>query len=305
MINAALAPQPIFHKTHALHPGDRIAIVAPAGPFDRDSFEAGLALLSQRYLAHYDPRIFDKHRYLAGSDARRLAELSAALENPQVRAVFCARGGYGALRLLANLPAQRADKPIIGFSDITAIHQWQQRNGGVSIHGPVLTQLGRLGSAAAERLFRLLESGRPPEALRGTATYVPGIAEGPLLGGNMSVFTRLIGTGFMPDLEGALLLLEDVGERPYRLDRMWMHLELAGVFRKISGIALGTFTHCEERDGGYSSDDVLRELAEAAGLPCVAGFPVGHGDVNEAVPLGIRVRLDASERTLTFLESAV
>jgi muramoyltetrapeptide carboxypeptidase len=168
-----------------------------------------------------------------------------------------------------------------------------------------MTQLGRLGRATSERLFSLLESSSPAQPLHGTATFVEGTVEGPLLGGNLSVFTRLLGTPFMPNLDGAVLLLEDVGERPYRLDRMWTHLELAGVFSKVSGIALGSFTQCEERDGNYTSEDLLRELAVATGLPCVAGFPIGHGDVNEPVPLGVRVRLDGAAGRLTFLESAV
>ena len=196
-------------------------------------------------------------------------------------------------------------QPLIGFSDITALHQWRQSHGIISIHGPVLTQLGRLGRSTSERLFSLLESDAPAKPLHGTDSFVEGVVEGPLLGGNLSVFTRLIGTPFMPSLEGAVLLLEDVGERPYRLDRMWTHLELAGVFRKVSGIALGSFTHCEERDATYSSQDVLRELAVATGLPCVTGLPIGHGDVNEPVPLGVRVRLDATSAQLSFLESAV
>jgi muramoyltetrapeptide carboxypeptidase len=109
----------------------------------------------------------------------------------------------------------------------------------------------------------------------------------------------------MPDLSGAILLLEDVGERPYRLDRMWTHLRLAGVFQKVSGIALGEFTLCEEKSEPWSSHDILLELARETGLPCAAGFPIGHGDVNKPVPLGVQVRLDATGRTLSFLESAV
>jgi muramoyltetrapeptide carboxypeptidase len=136
-------------------------------------------------------------------------------------------------------------------------------------------------------------------------TFFGGWAEGPLVGGNLSVLTRLLGTPFMPPLQGSVLLLEDVGERPYRLDRMWTHLQLAGVFQQVRGIALGTFTGCEEKDADYTSTDVLRELAAATGLPCAAGFPIGHGDLNEPLPLGLRVRLDADSRTLTFLESAV
>jgi muramoyltetrapeptide carboxypeptidase len=119
------------------------------------------------------------------------------------------------------------------------------------------------------------------------------------------VFTRLLGTPFMPPLEGAILLLEDQGERPYRLDRMWTHLALAGVFARVRGIALGTFTGCEEPDAPYTSAELLRELARSTGLPCAAGFPIGHGDLNEPVPLGARVRLEAGVARLTFLQAAV
>lgn len=361
-----MATPTIFHKARALRPGDSVAVIAPAGPFDRGSFESGVAVIAERYRVQYDPGIFQQNRYLAGDDHRRLEELTHALADHSIRGIFCARGGYGTMRLLQKLQPQRgadqpdraatarsditadgavarggmiaspttgaapaqsgvtADgvlvkpgvtappiakagmaKPLVGFSDITALHQWRQSQGIVSIHGPVLTQLGRLGRATSERLFSLLESNTPAEPLHGSTSFVDGFAEGPLLGGNLSVFTRLLGTPFMPALDGAVLLLEDVGERPYRLDRMWTQLDLAGVFRKISGIALGSFTHCEERDAAYSSQDVLRELAVATGLPCATGFPIGHGDINEPVPLGVRVRLDATAAQLTFMEAAV
>ena len=280
-------------------------MVAPAGPFDRDSFEAGLEVLARRYEVRYDSGIFDQFRYLAGSDDSRLQQLTDALASDAVRAVFCARGGYGAMRLLPRLPTLRAGPPLIGFSDITALHQWYQCHGLVSIHGPVVTQLGKLGEPAQERLFHLLESASSAPPLLGTATLMPGLAEGPLLGGNLSVFTRLLGTPYLPPLDGAILLLEDLAERPYRLDRMWTHMQLAGVFRKVRGIVLGTFINCEERDASYSSTDVLKELATASGLPCALGFPIGHGEANEAVPLGTRVRLDADACSLTFLEPAV
>ena len=297
-----------FRPCPALHPGDCVAVIAPASGFDRAAFDAGLALVDARYESVYGPGIFERQRYLAGSDGRRLDELNAALADPEVRALFCARGGYGATRLVGRLRAadpSAAAKLLIGFSDITALHLWMQAHGRISIHGPVLTQLGRLPQATCERLFGLLESSAPAAALRGAATYVGGVAEGPLLGGNLSVFSRVLGTPFMPPIDGAVLLLEDQGERPYRLDRMWTHLQLAGVFDRVRGIVLGTFTGCEEPDAAYGSADVLRELAEATGLPCAAGFPIGHGDVNEPVPLGAAVRLDADSATLTFLQAAV
>jgi muramoyltetrapeptide carboxypeptidase len=295
-----------FRQPPALSAGDRVAVIAPASAFDRESFEAGLAVIAARYEARYQPSILERHRYLAGEDARRLQELKAALIDPAVKAVFCARGGYGAMRVLDGLRGlQFPAKPLVGFSDITALHLWLQSSGLTSIHGPVLTQLGHLPQATRARLFALLESPSPPAALLGGDTFVAGVVEGPLLGGSLSVLTRLLGTPYLPALDGAILLLEDRGERPYRLDRMWTHLALAGVFARVRGIALGDFGGCEEPGAAYSSADVLRDLAAATALPCAAGFPVGHGDANEPVPLGARVRLDAGARSLTFLEAAV
>ncbi|MDE2050428.1 MAG: LD-carboxypeptidase, partial [Gammaproteobacteria bacterium] len=262
---------PRYRAFPALRPGDPVVAIAPAGPFDRASFEAGLEIIARRYEVHYDPGILTRQRYLAGSDARRLGELWRALADTGSRAVFCARGGYGMLRLLAGLEGVApVPKPVIGFSDITALHQLLQRQGLVSVHGPNLTQLSRLDGSAQTRLCEILESEAPAGELAGVETYVGGTAEGPLLGGNLSMLTRLLGTPFLAPLEGAVLLLEDVGERPYRLDRMWTHLALAGVFRQVRGIVLGEFIGCEEKDAEYSSADVLRELAVGTGLPCAA-----------------------------------
>lgn len=312
--NPRSVPAQQFRKPHAVRAGDTVAVVAPAGPLDRAGLEAGIAALGGRYRVRYDESIYSRQRYLAGDDDRRLAELTNALADPEIKAVFCARGGYGAMRLLPRLDswAQMANarmaltKPLIGFSDITALHQWFQSNGLVSIHGPVLNQLGRLPAGTSRRLISLLESTAPAEPLVGTETYVGGTVDGPLLGGNLAVFTRLLGTPFMPDLEGAILMFEDLSEAPYRLDRMWTHLELAGVFRKVKGVVLGQFIGCEPLNGGYTAAEVLRDLAAATGLACATGFPIGHGDdVNEPVPFGVRVRLDADAKRLTFLEAAV
>jgi muramoyltetrapeptide carboxypeptidase len=301
-VTAAFQPLPPLRR------GDRVAVIAPASGFERSAFESGLAVIAERYHVEHGAGIFERHRYLAGSDERRLAELHGAFADPGIRAVFCARGGYGATRLLRRLAGvvpPGAPKPLIGFSDITALHLWLQRHGRRSIHGPVLTQLARLPAATAARLLALLETASPAPPLQGSQTYVDGIAEGVLLGGNLSVFSRMLGTAFMPSLDGAILLLEDQGERPYRLDRMWTHLEIAGVFARVRGIALGSFTACEEPGGDYTSADLLRELAVGTGLPCAAGFPIGHGEVNEPLPLGVRVRLDAGAARLSFLEAAV
>lgn len=293
-----------FRPLPRLSPGDTVSVVAPSGPFDREGFEKGLARLAARYQPKVPPDLFERHRYLAGTDARRLHELQHALDDRGSKAVFTARGGYGAMRLLPSLRLG-SDVPLIGFSDVTAVHALAQREGLRSVHAPVLTQLATQSDEVVARLWSLLESPAAPPPFTGLTTYRAGLAEGPLLGGNLSVLTRLLGTPYLPSLEGAVLLLEDVGERPYRLDRMWTHLALAGVFKQVKGIALGEFTGCEEKDAPYGSAEVLRSLAEETGLPCAAGLPIGHGQVNVAVPLGARVRLDAGAGTLTFLEGLV
>jgi muramoyltetrapeptide carboxypeptidase len=293
----------VVQKPPRLRPADRVSIIAPAGPFDRESFEAGFDVLARRYEPVFDPGLYSSTRYLAGDDDRRLSELHHALRDDRTRAVFCARGGYGAMRLLKRLQLDSTPlKPLIGFSDITSLHLALLARGRTSIHGPVLTQLAKQPPDSLERLYALLESDQPAPPLLGTRTLVPGRARGRLVGGNLSVLTRLLGTPYFPDLRGALLFLEDVGERPYRLDRMWTHLDLAGAFTGAAGIVLGDFTRCEEPQADYTSDTILGELARATNLPCAAGFPFGHSDINHALPHGCLAELDSDARTLTFLE---
>lgn len=295
-----------WFKPQALRPGDPLRLIAPSGPFDRASFDVGLARVSSRYRPLFEETLFSRARYLAGSDAVRGAGLQSALEDAQVPGLLAARGGYGATRLLPSLKLPDAHTPLLmGFSDITALHALFQREHRLSLHAPVLTQLGRQPEEVFERWVRLCEAAEPAPALQGTTPLVSGVVEGRLMGGNLEVFSRLIGTPFLPDLTGALLLLEDVGERPYKLDRLWTHLRLAGVFERVAGIVLGDFTGCEEKGADYTSAELLAELVRETGLPCAAGFPIGHGAVNLPVPLGGMARLDAGEGTLSFLEPLV
>lgn len=227
-----------------------------------------------------------------------MVDLQHAFDDASLRAVFTARGGYGSARLLPKLRLSRA-VPLIGFSDITSLHCAMQTRGQRSLHAPVLTQLGKSPNDVVDRLFAIL-SGATPPPLEAARVIVPGRAEGPLLGGNLSVLTRLIGTPWWPSLRGAVLLLEDVGERPYRIDRMLTHLKLSGLLEGVVGLALGEFTDCD--DATYPLTEVLDELVRDLGLPCVAGLRIGHGDVNQAAPLGARVRLDADAGRLEWLE---
>src|SRR5579872_4128498 len=147
-----MSPTPRYRAFPALRPGDPVVVVAPASPFDRASFDAGLEIIARRYQVRYDAGLLTRQRYLAGSDERRLGELAGALADTQSRAVFCARGGYGMMRLLPRVESLTvAAKPVVGFSDITALHQLLQRRGLISVHGPVLTQLGRLDAQAHTR----------------------------------------------------------------------------------------------------------------------------------------------------------
>jgi muramoyltetrapeptide carboxypeptidase len=287
-----------------LRPGDRIAIVSPSSPVDPELLGLGVARLAERYTPVLDKHVFDAERYLAGADAVRAKAFRQALTDPDIRAIFCSRGGSGAGRLLPLLDlASAPSKLVIGCSDVTVLHAGFQSHGRSSVHGPVVTQTAEQPQLVLERLFQLLE-GDLPQPITGATPLVSGVAEGPLLGGNLAVFATLLGTSWLPDTRGAVLLLEDDGEQPYRLDRLWTHLRNAGLFAGLSGIALGDFTNCERPGASFAVRDVLRTLAEETGLPCALGFPVGHGPINMPLSLGTRVRLDADAGTLTPLEAA-
>ncbi len=294
-----------------LRPGDAVSIVAPSGPFDRATFERGLAVVSSMgFTPRFDDRIFSRWRYLAGPDEARRALWEEAVADPETTALWCARGGYGATRLLGSLSLRTLvsrPKLLVGFSDVTALHAAVNARGLRSLHGPVVTQLSGQPPEVLDRLRRALLSAQPPAPLAALPArrLVPGTATGLLFGGNLAVFSRLAGTPYLPSLSGAVLLLEDVGERPYRIDRMWTHLRAAGAFDGLRGVAVGDLVRCEEPEGDYSALDVVEDLCRELGVPAAAGFPVGHGNVNHPVPLGARVRLDAEAGTLDFLEGAV
>jgi muramoyltetrapeptide carboxypeptidase len=292
-----------------LKPGDALSVIAPSGPVPRARFEAGAKILGTRYRLVHDERIFERAGLFAGTDAARLAELEAAFASPATKGVIVARGGYGLTRLVARITPERlrsAAKPIIGFSDVTALHGAAARQGLVTIHGPVVTQLGDLDVTDIEALYALLEEPAAPPPFIRLETLTPGAAEGPVLGGNLEVLTRLIGTPHLPALAGAILFIEEVGERPYRIDRQLTHLRASGALDGLKGIVCGTFDKCDppEPDGPTALDAVL-DCATTLKVPAVAGFPAGHADRNRAFPLGARARLDAHDGRLEFLEGAV
>jgi len=289
---------PAPSKPAPLVAGDVVAVIAPCGPVPKDRLELGLAFLRDRgFEVRWDAAGFDSWRYLAGDDDRRRAEMAAAMLDPEVRCVWVARGGYGAMRLLPRLPWDDVPSPrwLVGFSDATALHEaWQTRGPGAgAVHGPNVVTLGRVGGTDRDQTFGLLMGTLPAPALgaQGLRSIRPGVAEGPLRGGNLSLVTRALGTPWSVDLRGAVLFLEDVGERPYRLDRMLTHLELAGVGDAVEGVVLGDFTDCEDSMADHCAMDVVEERLARWGVPVVAGYPAGHGVRCRPLPLGVQVRL--------------
>lgn len=274
--------------------------MAPSGPFEREDFDAGVAWLRERYEVRCDADIFARQGYLAGGDARRARELRDAIADPDAAAILCARGGYGATRLLAQLdPEEVARNPkwLIGFSDVTALHALWARAGIASWHASMVLALGRADDEERRAWVRALEGELP--TLEGLESIGRGgEARGPLIGGNLAVLTALLGTPHAPPIDGAVLLLEDVGERPYRVDRMLTSLRLAGWFERVAAVVVGEFVQCHEGEEGVTVEDVLRERLGDLEVPVLLGVPSGHGERNVALPLG-RVA-SVSESALRF-----
>lgn len=288
-----------------LAPGARVALVAPAGPL-RGSGELDASIAHARALgwdAEPAPHVLSRDGYLAGTDAERAEDLNAALRDDRIDGVWCVRGGYGAMRILPALDYEalrRRPKALLGYSDITAIHAAiGTRCGLISYHAP--TARGALSGFSRDSLVRAVVEQRDPCGVaNGTLTLRSGRAEGRLVGGNLALLAALAGTPYAPDYTDAILVLEDVGEATYRIDRMLRQLILSGDLARVAGLAFGHFT-----DGPDPIDvasrplaDVLRETAEIAGVPALFGIPLGHVDDQWTIPLGARAELDADSGTL-------
>ncbi len=295
-----------------LLPGEMIAIVAPATCIDRKLLLEGAAkIASWGHPVCFDERVTKQDRFLAGTDKDRAESLLMAAKNPLVRVIWCARGGYGVPRILEHLEKikfpevlRRNPKILIGYSDITALQflLWE-KIGLKTIHGPVMATNNFLKMPkSAEKNLRELLSGKirlgresytakwKTRALAPIKREVTGV----LLGGNLTLLTNLAGTPWQPDLRGAILLLEDCGEAPYRIDRMLTHLWNAGMLKSVRAVMVGDMTTDVVLKSGQSKNawkDVLRDRLVERGIPVVTGLPVGHGERNEPLPLGVRVRI--------------
>lgn len=296
-----------------LRAGSRVALIAPAGPVTEERIERAQARCRELGL---DPVLGrgarEQAAYLAGPDAVRARDLQAALDDPEIDAIWALRGGYGAMRILPMLdlsPMLTRPRPYIGYSDNTTLHLALARQGVVSVHGPHPgEEITSFTDECFRRvLFEPMPAGvlpLPPGAPR-PATLVNGVAEGELIGGNLSLVAATCGTPAAMTAEGRIVFLEEVGEAGYRIDRLLAQLRLSGALDGAVGLAFGQFTEIPEYRLDRPVVDVLAEYAEELGLPAVAGFPIGHVPDNWTLPLGVRARLDASAGTLELLDRAV
>ncbi|HET6798313.1 MAG TPA: LD-carboxypeptidase [Gemmatimonadales bacterium] len=308
-----------------LRPGSRIALIAPAGPLlERDDLTRAQELCRA---LDYEPIVgenaFQRLGYLAGADDDRLADLNWALQDSSISAIWCIRGGYGVTRILERVdyPAMaRQPKALLGFSDISALlNAVTTATGVVTFHGPVArASMPAFSRSHFEQVLTRAEPagrlGRLPQPADVLVSHQDrlvclhgGVAEGALLGGNLTLLQCLIGTPWFPDLDGAILFLEDVGEHLYRVDRALAHLRTVGAFARLAGVVVGRFTELDRggRDGAMGFDQVLATYLGALRVPVAYGFPVGHIEAQWTLPLGIRARLDADACELELLEAAV
>ena len=304
-------------RPRALGPGSRVALVAAAGPMPEGGVDRAIDRVSS---FGWEPVAgkFCRGRcgYLSGTDDERAADMNAALADPTIDAIWFLRGGYGTMRILDRIDwsaLARHPKALIGFSDNTAVHLAAQRAGVVSFHGPH-PHTPEFPDFARDTFLPVLTQAWPagvlpfPSGSAGRAeTLRAGDAQGPLVGGNLSLLASTLGTPYSVQPRGAILFLEEVGENVYRLDRLLSHLKLAGVLDQVAGIAIGAITEVpdEGRGGLPTVAELLHDRLGGLGVPIATGFPFGHVDDNWTLPLGVRARLDADAGTLAVLEPAV
>jgi muramoyltetrapeptide carboxypeptidase len=302
-----------LRRPRALVPGDRITVVAPASPFDRNDLDAGVGeLRSIGFEPVIDESLYLRTGYLAGDARTRAAALKRAWDDDTAAAIMAARGGYGSVQLLPYLdPSHLGAKVFIGSSDLTSLQIWLlQRARMVTFHGPMLA--GRFGRGAEgydrDVFVRALTRGEPLGELPAPAleTLVTGEAAGMLVGGNLTQLAASLGTPYAFDPpSGSVLFLEDVAERPYRIDRLVTQLALSGVLARASAVVLGTFPGCDEPGGSCTARQTLAALFGEFHGPVVVGLPAGHVDGPAlTLPLGVRTRVIASETPRVVIEEA-
>lgn len=300
-------------RPRCLVKGDLIGIVAPASPVSQEQLERSFSFLEQLGLRYkVGKSVYASQGYLAGTDEERLADLHEMFSDAEVNGIFCAGGGYGSARYAEQLDMEMiAENPKVfwGFSDITYIHTAiRQGTGLVTFHGPMLAscvareEFDDLSSKMFGQLFAPVEVFYS-QAISPLKAIVGGVAEGEVVGGNLTQLANSLGSEFEIRTNQKLLFLEDVGEEPYKVDRLLNQLRLAGKLREAAGIIIGDFSKAEAANpqATLALDEVFSHYFSKLDKPVVKGFRMGHCEPNIAIPLGVKGRLDADELTLTIL----
>lgn len=315
-IAAAGAALPAFPATmrrpRALRPGDRVGLISPASPLSDGELVQSIEHVRSLGLEPVVGRYAGASTgYLAGTDEQRASDFNVMARDPAIRGIIATRGGYGTMRILDALDygaIANDPKVIVGFSDVTALlNAVALRSGVVTFHGPLAGRLSKWDSVTRGYFERICMSARPPGTLVAPDAHVlaSGQARGRIAGGNLSLVCALIGTPWSVPFGDALLVLEDVEEQPYRIDRMLTQLRLAGAFRAARGVLFGACTDCRADGPSLSADEVLADRLGHLDRPVLAGVPVGHIPEQWVMPIGIEARLDATNRRLELLEPAV
>jgi muramoyltetrapeptide carboxypeptidase len=307
-------------KPVKLGPGSTVAIIAPAGPPKSDRLRKGRKFLEKHgYKIRIMPQVRRKFGYLAGNDRMRAQAIADSFADDSIDGILAARGGYGCLRLLRHIDfdvIRRNPKALVGYSDLTALLlSIYKACGLVTFHGPMAAiEFGRpLRNYTVEHFFRAIESPAPLGAIARPIGYKlgtinRGIAEGVIIGGNLSLMARMVGTGFQPPFRDKIVFIEDTEEEPYRLDAYLAQLFLSTDIADAAGFIIGEMTRTEPRYGhlkGWSADQVIKDYFGRMAQPIITGFPCGHGKEKITVPIGTRVRIDADKKMVEFLESGV
>ncbi|WP_079912075.1 LD-carboxypeptidase [Paenibacillus sp. 32352] len=302
-------------KPPHLLPGDTVGITAPASWGDREQIRAASACLERLGLqVRLGDTLSGQHGYLAGTDDERARELNGMFADPEIKAIICARGGYGTGRIADQLDYDliRANPKIFwGYSDITFLHTAILKKAGlVTFHGPMMIDLEKDSDPLTVQNY---ETMLRPSVLRYTEdisslqVLVDGEAGGQLVGGNLTLLTSTLGTPYELDTKGRLLFIEDIDEEPYRVDRMLNQLRLAGKFADAAGILICDFNNCvpNKRKQSLSLEQVIEDHVVSAGKPTMAGFKIGHCSPNIAVPHGIEARMSTQQKVLECIEPGV
>lgn len=295
-------------KPPKLRQGDLIGVISPAGPVNEQDLQPGLETLrSSGFKVRLAPHVYDNRGYLAGDDEARLEDMHSMFRDPEVKAIFCARGGYGSPRLLDKIHyalIKENPKILAGYSDITALLMAvYKKTGLITFHGPMVRDLAKNDSRNWDSLLRLLSTDQPQSLnLRERTALIPGRVTGPLIGGNLSLICNLIGTPFLPSLDRSILFIEERGEPLYRLDRMLTHLFLSGQLKHLSGLVAGQFEDCGDKT---AINDILINIVSDFRIPLATGLQVGHGPENTALPLGLMAELNTERMSLSIMETCV